>query len=197
MRPTEILASEHRVIEQVLDCLELLAHRAVDAAQIESEDARRCLELLTTLLDRGHRGKEEQQLFPALVRRAPPALVALIAELVREHELGRNALRSMREAIEGEALDPRGCAQQFARAALGYVELQRAHMVREEGPVFQAADALLDAADDRQLQVLFDSVERLDLEPGTRHRLLARADELAVCLGVQPRAERSDAAVRG
>src|SRR5688572_32532143 len=48
MKPTEILSSEHRVIEQVLDCLERIARQAVASGHLDRASGGRALEVLVT-----------------------------------------------------------------------------------------------------------------------------------------------------
>ena len=45
MRPTVILMTEHRVIEQVLACLEALANRAAETGRLDGDSARQLIEL--------------------------------------------------------------------------------------------------------------------------------------------------------
>jgi hemerythrin-like domain-containing protein len=69
MRPTEILSSEHRVIEQVLDCLEAMVKGLRAGKPLEEERAATALYFLRQFADACHHGKEEERLFPMLVAR--------------------------------------------------------------------------------------------------------------------------------
>ena len=66
MRPTEILMQEHRVIEQVLDCLETMAQRAEAGEGVDLESAKQAIDFFRNFADRCHHGKEEDCLFPLL-----------------------------------------------------------------------------------------------------------------------------------
>jgi hemerythrin-like domain-containing protein len=66
MRPTEILSSEHRVIEQVLDCLERIADNCSAQGSLNRESAEAAIDFFRTFADRCHHGKEETYLFPAM-----------------------------------------------------------------------------------------------------------------------------------
>ena len=69
MNPTDILMDEHRVIEQVLNCLEKIIEQATAAGRLEEEPAREALDFFRTFADRCHHGKEEAHLFPLMQTR--------------------------------------------------------------------------------------------------------------------------------
>ena len=72
MKPTEILSGEHRVIEQVLDCLERIAQRCRDEAVWTEASAMQALDFFRNFADRCHHGKEETHLFPAMEAKGFP-----------------------------------------------------------------------------------------------------------------------------
>ncbi len=193
MRPTEILSSEHRVIEQVLDCLEALAGRARDEGRLDVERTTIVLEILRTFADRCHHGKEEDRLFPMLVARGMSSHHGPIAVMLDDHRSGREHIRRMAEACA--AAD----ATRFVPAAYGYVALLRDHIAKEDGVLFPMAESMLDEAAREVLLESFRVFEHHDLGPGTHERMLRMADELAGYYGVQLAAERSPvhAAPRG
>ena len=63
MRATEVLKLEHRVIVQVLDCLERMSE---NPKEMERELAAEAVEFLSDYADRRHHGKEEDLLFKAM-----------------------------------------------------------------------------------------------------------------------------------
>lgn len=187
MRPTEILSSERRVIEQVLDCLEALAGKARDAGRLDVERAGGVLEILRTFADRCHHGKEEDRLFPMLVARGMSTHIGPIAVMLDDHRAGREHIRRMGEACAA------GDVARFVPAALGYVGLLRDHIAKEDGVLFPMAESMLDEAAREVLLESFRSFEHHDLGPGTHERMLRLADELAGYYGVPLAAERSPA----
>jgi hemerythrin-like domain-containing protein len=189
MRPTEILSAEHRVIEQVLDCLEALAARARAEGRLDVERAGNVLEILRTFADRCHHGKEEERLFPMLVARGMPSHVGPIAVMLDDHRSGREHVQRMVEACAAADV------ARFVPAARGYVDLLRDHIAKEDGVLFPMAESMLDEAARAVLCESFRSVEHDDLGPGTHERLLELADELARHYGVPLAAERGPAQV--
>src|SRR6185436_17048913 len=114
MRVTDVLRSEHEVIQQVLDCLERLAERASANARLDVQLVERALEFLVTFADRCHHGKEEGILFPALIERGLPSRAGPIAVMLQEHDVGRAATAKMRAALDEEKRSLAGAPQRFA-----------------------------------------------------------------------------------
>ena len=189
MRPTEILSGEHRVIEQVLDCLEALANRAQTEGRIDTKRAEQVLEILRTFADRCHHGKEEDRLFPLLVERGMPKHVGPIAVMLDEHRSGREYIRRMGEA------NATGDASAFVKAANNYVELLRDHIATEDGVLFPMAESMLDDPSRQALLESFRTFEHDDLGAGTHERMLAMANELAAHYGVALASARAPAEI--
>ena len=73
MKPTEILSGEHRIIEQVLDCLEKMAQNCAAGGRLDKPSAEQALDFFRNFADRCHHGKEETHLFPAMEAKGFPA----------------------------------------------------------------------------------------------------------------------------
>ena len=194
MRPTEILSAEHRVIEQVLDCLEKTAENAVTSGKVDLDSARAALRILRTFADECHHGKEEKRLFPMLARRGMPTQVGPVAVMLDEHELGRAEIRKMDAAL---SLGERDGAGAFGDAARSYVELLRDHIAKEDNILFPMAESVMSDEDRAELLASFEHVEHDELGDGTHERMLALANELAARFGVKPASERSAAVLTG
>lgn len=184
MKPTQILMSEHRVIETVVDCLERIAQVARDEKCIPRAHATQALEVITTFADRCHHGKEEHALFPMLERRGLPRAVGPLAVMLNEHEVGRAAVRRMRDALATEPQNDAGAAVRFATAAGEYVSLLREHIAKEDGVLFPMADSMLTEADCERLLADFARTESLDIGAGTHERMLAIVERLCGELGI-------------
>lgn len=187
MHPTESLSAEHRVIEQVLDCLEAMAGEARARKQLDLVRSGQALEFLGTFADTCHHGKEEERLFPMLIARGMSSHMGPIAVMLDDHRAGREYLRRMRAARDGNDIDG------FARAAEGYVLLLREHIGKEDGVLFPMAESMLDSDARRALLESFHSFEYHDMGVGTHERLHVLADELARHYGVALASERSPA----
>lgn len=197
MRPTEILTAEHRVIEQVLDCLEKIAENAQRRAVLDVDASGKVLRVLKTFADECHHGKEERRLFPKLHSRGVPTGIGPVAVMLEEHDVGRAHIRGMETAMRALAGGDRGSLRTFVEHAFRYVELLREHIAKEDNILFPMAEAVLTDADRKELLESFAQVEHAELGDGTHERMLGLADELAERFGVTKAAQRSAAAFAG
>jgi hemerythrin-like domain-containing protein len=179
MKATTILMNEHRVIEQVLNCLEALAKQGLQRGKLDGDSARQALEFFRVFADGCHHRKEERCLFPRLEARGLPRHGGPTGVMLEEHELGRQHLRAMAAALpRAEAGEPEQ-VERFARFALGYAQLLRDHIFKEDRRLFVLADHALTEQDQEALLRSFEAVEEGDLGEGTHEKYLALADELA------------------
>lgn len=184
MKPTEILMQEHRVIEQVLTCLERMAEICKRGEPLCADDARDAIAFLKAFADRCHHGKEEAQLFPLLEERGLPSEGGPTQVMRQEHEIGRAHIRAMNEAVTAVEQGDANGASEFIRHADEYVALLREHIQKEDHCLFAMADSLLSQADQAALLARFEHVEQHDMGPGTHERYVEIADRLADCYHV-------------
>jgi hemerythrin-like domain-containing protein len=183
MRTTEILSQEHRVIEQVLTCLEKLTTNVVPS-NFDWPTASRILDFLRNFADRCHHGKEEDRLFPAMEARGFSPTAGPTAMMRFEHDQGREFMAAMAQAVlRGERGDSMAFAQ-FDRAAHDYIKLLRAHIHKEDTCLFPMANNFLKDMDDELLRQ-FDEAEHEPRFEGEHEKYLALADELAERFGVE------------
>lgn len=184
MRPTEILGEEHRVIEQMLDCLEKLAEDAVAKSRLDVQGAADAVEFFQVFADRCHHGKEEELLFPLLEKRGFSREGGPTAVMRSEHETGRAQVRAMGEAVEAARRNDSSAAPRFVRDARAYVWHLREHIQKEDHCLFPMAGNLLTPEDEAGLVEAFRGVESGKMGAGTHDRYLALARNLAARLGV-------------
>lgn len=188
MKPTEILSSEHRVIERVLDVLEEIGRRARARNAIDVASAGKALRVLRTFADTCHHGKEEHHLFPRMEQCGMPRNVGPVAVMLDEHELGRAKIRAMGAAIAGAEHGDREAPAAFARHAADYVQLLREHIAKEDQILFPMADSMFSDVDRADLLQAFERVESAELGAGTHEEMLQLVEELCAELGVKPSA---------
>jgi len=182
MKATDILMDEHRVIEQVLNCLEKLADRYDAGEKFDSRSALEALAFFRTFADRCHHGKEEGLLFPLLEARGFQRQSGPTGVMLHEHEEGRGLVAAMARAIECDT--PR----EFVRHARAYVRLLREHIRKEDHCLFPMAAGILSGTDAESLAQRFEHVESAEMGEGTHEHYLQLANDLADRLDV-PRAQ--------
>ena len=186
-RSLEILMEEHRLIEQVLDCLQKLLDRCAADGRLDGDAARQAIEFFRAFADRGHHGKEEIQLFPLLEDRGLGSPCGPVAVMRREHELGRLYLQGMESHVAGASAAEPESVQWFVQHAQSYIRLIREHIGKEDHCLFTRGDQLLTDEDDTRLQAAYTQFETADMGPEGRKKYTALANQLADQCGV-PRA---------
>lgn len=154
-RPTGVLRDEHRLILRVVAALEAFVES--DPASGSPDNARAFVEFFSLYTDALHHGKEEDHLFDTLVEHGFPRHQGPIAMMLQEHELGRALVRQMAAAID--PTDPGTDRWRALRGpARSYVDLLRRHIQKEDGALFDMADASLDEPACRRLCDAYDAV---------------------------------------
>jgi hemerythrin-like domain-containing protein len=184
MQATELLKSEHRVIEQVLGCLEQLTDRSLAEGRLDGASARQALDFFRHFADGCHHGKEEKHLFPMMEAEGFAREGGPTGVMLHEHDLGRRHMAAMADAITGAETGDARAVGAFARHALAYVQLLREHIWKEDHRLFPMADRLLTGEAQERLLQSFADIESHDMGAGTHQEYLRLADELADRFGV-------------
>jgi hemerythrin-like domain-containing protein len=193
MRPTEVLMQEHRVIEQVLDCLETMAQRAEGGGGVDLESAQQAIDFFRSFADRCHHGKEEDCLFPLLEQKGFSREQGPTGVMLHEHEEGRRHVRGMEQAANAVAGGDSAPTADFVSHAREFTQLLREHILKEDHCLFQMTDQALSEQDQLQLLESFANVEHDDMGPGTHEKYLAIAAKLAKRFGVGSRVSGASA----
>lgn len=188
MQATEILSNEHRVIEQVLDCLEALVEQSLAQGRAPLPPAEEILDFLRSFADGCHHAKEENHLFPWLERHGFSRQFGPTGVMLREHSLGRHHMRQMALALPGAVRGDARDLEAFAQAARSYIRLLKEHIQKEDNCLFAMAVQVATPQDDHDLVEAYGRTEAKDIGAGVHEKYLALADKLADQLGVIPRA---------
>lgn len=185
MRPTQILSSEHRVIEVVLDSLEQMVIRSRGTYTLDRALAEQFVDFIRTFADGCHHGKEENHLFTALEEKGASRENGPVGVMLQEHTLGRNFVTQMSANIKAAALGDKVALQLFLINAEGYIQLLRAHILKEDQILFPLADSLFTDEDQIRIGASFDHVESHHMGEGTHQKYLDLAKSLADEFGVK------------
>jgi branched-chain amino acid transport system ATP-binding protein len=96
--------------------------------------------------DRFHHPKEDEVLFPLILKRAPE-VKAVIEELQAQHHEGIRLTSDLKWKLDAWKADPAKGFAQFDATAQKFIEWQRKHMAKEERTVIPTAREKLTAAD--------------------------------------------------
>jgi len=155
MKSTDRLVAEHNVIERGLDLLEKAVAKVESGQPLPEGFAQWAPGFFAQFADKCHHAKEEDLFFPLLKERGIPEQGGPIGVMLHEHDVGRECVRRMREAGEGE-FD----AAKFSTAAREFIPLLRQHILKENNILFQMAGRVMSETDDAEMDAKFDQVEQ-------------------------------------
>jgi hemerythrin-like domain-containing protein len=184
MQAIKILTEEHRLLSKVLTCLERLLQDAARSDRLDGDSALRILQFLERFADGSHQDKEEEVLFPLLLRRAPRDTRRIVQALLAEHEKERRLFAELRGNLEGAAYGEPLCLDTFVVLAQKYVAIQRKHAAWEDERLLPLAEELLDEHDDSRMLAGFRRIEALQPGGGSREAA-ACIEKLCEPLGME------------
>jgi hemerythrin-like domain-containing protein len=156
--PTGMLRDEHQRILKVADVLqEVLAHEP-DPCAFDFDAIEDCISFIRLYADALHHGKEEDLLFTELEQLGMPRQSGPIAVMLYEHEQGRAYVRAMSDALPGTRAGDEQARNRLVNAGLGYVELIRGHILKEDNILFEMADQVVPVPACRRLCDAYDGV---------------------------------------
>lgn len=185
MNITDILSSEHRVIEVVLSCLEKITEKANETGKLDTESANKVIDVIRTFADKCHHGKEENYLFTTLVEKGIPSEDGPVGQMLSEHTLGRELVKAMAENIEEAGTGNKDSLWKFTDAANRYINLLKAHIQKEDSVLFPMANKILSEEDQENLQKAFKTVESEHMGTGTHEKYISIVVALAQKFGVE------------
>ncbi|MGD0005335.1 MAG: hemerythrin domain-containing protein [Anaerolineaceae bacterium] len=178
MKATDILMSEHRVIERVIATLEIAAKRLQAGQEVRPGFFLDAADFIKGFADGCHHRKEEGVLFKAMHANGMPAGQGPIAVMLSEHEQGRKFTQGMRFAALRLQAGDASARQSLVANALGYAALLRQHIQKEDQVLFPMAGRIIPV--DKQEQVFedFEKVEHEETGAGVHEKYLALAKAL-------------------
>jgi hemerythrin-like domain-containing protein len=177
IQATQVLRDEHEGILAMLAVVEAAAFRVRDGKSVPANLFTEAAGFFRNFADKCHHNKEEAQLFPALVEHGIPQDDGPVGVMLVEHEQGREFVRGLSAAAERYASGDQTAAPALVGNALGYVELLRAHIAKENNVLFVMADQVLSEQEQASLNQAFDAIEKNHMGPGVHERYHAMIGE--------------------
>jgi hemerythrin-like domain-containing protein len=178
MKAIDTLMQEHRLIERVLDALEIAADHVTQRDPVRPGFFLDAADFIAGFADGCHHHKEEDVLFDAMGGSGAPDAGGTVDMMLEEHEQGRVFTRAMREAARRlERGDDTGRSPLLTNARR-YVALLRDHIMKEDEMLFPMADELLSEPEQAELNLGIERIEREEAAAGTPEKFRALAEKL-------------------
>lgn len=156
MKATLILAEEHKIIHKVLDCLEkFVLEEAESKNEMDSTIAETFIDFIENYADKTHHNKEEDLLFVAMSKYGLSMEMGPIAVMLEEHEIGRNCVKEMKNALESSDI------QNFSKSAMSFIGMLREHTYKEDNILYPMANNSFPESESTKLLKDFHEVEDL------------------------------------
>jgi len=123
MRPTEQLKEEHNAIKLMLRILEKVCEKLESKEEVNPEHLEKIVEFIKVFADKCHHGKEEDLLFPAMEDAGIPKEGGPIAVMFVEHNMGRDYVKGMSEAVAKYKAGDRTILPKIVENAKNYIRL--------------------------------------------------------------------------
>jgi len=178
MEATELLMSEHRIIESFLLSLEKAANMAEQKQDLRPAFFSDAADFSKGFTDGCHHRKEEGYLFKALACHGLSETSGPVAVLLEEHEQGRRLIKGMRAAAQSWSNGDPLARERVLENAKTYVSLIRQHIQKEDGFLFPLSDQVIPLQEQEQLKDDFEQVEAEEVGAGVHEKFLALARNL-------------------
>jgi hemerythrin-like domain-containing protein len=184
MIATQILSSEHRVIERVIAALEAGAERLEDGQSVRPGFFLDAADFIKGFADGCHHKKEEGVLFKAMGANGFPSDGGPVAVMLFEHEQGRGFTRGMRAAALALQKGDPSAAKKVIENARGYAQLLRQHIQKEDTILFPMADRALPVDQQEAVAEGFEHIEHEETGEGIHEKYLGLAVSLEKEMGL-------------
>jgi len=171
------LREEHQRILQVADAMQSLVATAAEG-RWDFDAFEDCITFIRLFADACHHGKEEDLLFPELERAGMSRQQGPIAVMLEEHRIGREYVRFMSDALAPARAGDEDARARLRNAAQGYVQLIRAHIMKEDNVLFNMADHVVRGSSCRSLCVAYGAVCARRFEGHSKAELTSLADRI-------------------
>jgi hemerythrin-like domain-containing protein len=151
MKATSILVTEHRLIEQVLNCLERMVERCESERRLESAPARDAIGFFRGFTERCHWTKEEAELLPTMQAMGISPERCLGCSLFQRREQARLHVDAMEATIGAASCGDSTALKEFIEQARAYIELLLEYIAKQEDCLFSMIAQALPEADKARL----------------------------------------------
>ncbi len=178
MNAIDVLMQEHRLIERVVDALEIAAGHLERSHPVAPTFFLEAADFIAGFADGCHHRKEEGVLFGAMIESGVPSGGGVIDVMLAEHQQGRALTRGLRDAAQKLQAGDAAARARVVSHARGYVALLRDHIGKEDEMLFPMADELFSPARHQRVLEGFERVEREETGVGAREKFQVLAAKL-------------------
>jgi hemerythrin-like domain-containing protein len=155
---TQNLENDHLYILRLVYVME----KMVVNLSTDSGDLDLVVDLIRKYVDGFHHAKEENLLFPLLLKKGFSDEHGPVAAMLNEHAESRKYVKEMCEGIDKFNQGDDNTIPDIYLNMQCYIDLLRAHIGKENNVLFRLVDKVLNSKEQADLLAKFESVERND-----------------------------------
>ncbi len=178
VKATFELVEEHELLSTALDVMEPIAGMLAGGEAVPVGDLTAIRDFLQNFVQLSHEQKEEQVLFPALIK-ADESKKLIVSDLIGEHHAGRDYINGIAEALEAGYRPGNAEALHLSENFEHYARMFRKHIRRENGILFPEAERLIGADRLAELDAGFQRVQADAMTAEAFRACLRSVSELA------------------
>lgn len=152
---TKNLENDHIHVLKLTDVMVAFTH----SDNPDPDNAGTIIDIIRNFADGLHHAKEENFFFPALCLKGFSTEQGPVAVMLHEHVLGRNFVKGIAENLELYKKGNKSAIAGINQNMLGYAELLRNHIGKENNILFRMADNVFSEAEHQQLLSEFSKIE--------------------------------------
>ena len=181
---TDQLKDEHKIIIRMLNVVEAACRRMQKRENVPARVFEEAVDFIRNFADRCHHGKEQDTLFPLMGKRGFPMDSGPIAVMLVEHDRGREFVKGLAEAVKRYAAGDETAKPVMVQNAMGYVELLRQHIHKEDNILYPMGDKVLTTEDNERLLEQFEKIEGDVVGAGKHEQYLHSIERLEKEFGI-------------
>ena len=171
---TQNLEDDHVYILQLIDAMEAMTK----SSEPDISDLEDAVDLIKNFADGLHHAKEETLLFPLMGEHGFSMQQGPVAMMLNEHAQGRAFVKEMTENIELFKNGDLSALAFIYSNMLGYGELLRNHISKENNVLFRMADQALPKEDQEFLFKQFEEIENRGISNRQKKDFIAKIEKL-------------------
>jgi hemerythrin-like domain-containing protein len=178
MKATDVLIEEHRVIEHVLNTLELGVNHLESGRFVRPDFFLSVTDFIRGFADGCHHQKEEGVLFKRMEEQGIPTQGCPLGVMLAEHELGRQYTRALNSAAQRMKAGDLTANRMAIQSSRSYIALLRQHILKEDNILFPMANDVIPLEQHASVWEGFENVEHAETGVGVHEKYLALAKTL-------------------
>ncbi len=148
----QILNKEHENILSVADVIEKECNGIKSGKELDKDFFNKAVDFIENYTDKFHHSKEEDILFKELCKPEAEMHCNPVDQMLYEHDIGRNFVKGIKEGIK------KGDKEKIVENALGYVQLIREHIFKEDNILYPMSESALNKESKDSIQNRFEKV---------------------------------------